>query len=194
MTDRIVNMIKDDSFSDIDIIEAIVRRFPNPEERKEIVTDYRPNLLVYALSMSMRFSLVRFLLRSGADTNFMSHHARTHILVFCCVPSSGCTNRRNRDEMCDIDNAIALLAYGADPNAPGQIRSVLYMSIAFNGNHIVPTLLVHGARMSDDEYATLRITHPDKLKIVTDFYHCVSLRRIAFHHIAIARVKMWNER
>lgn len=88
--------------------------------------------------------------------------------------------------MNDVDNVTTILSCGADPNAIGQVRSVLYGSICFRGEHVTHTLMLHGARMTSSEYAALQRIRPKKLKKITDLYHSISLRRIAFHHITIS--------
>lgn len=189
MSHAISGMIKDDSYSDHDIIQRLLRLYPEPEERKEFVTVHRPTLLLHALRTPLMWSLVRFLLRSGANPNLISESGM-HILSFCSTVAGRVDPKI---ALHDIDNLVALLAYGADPNASGQASSVLYSEVAFGYHHVVPTLLAHGARMSDNEYVSLRMTHPEKLKLVADFYSGVSLRRIACHHIVIARVRELNE-
>jgi ankyrin repeat protein len=177
----ILSMIDDHTYSEDSIIDEIVRLYPDHTLRKVFVNSVRPNtggltLLTRALSEPRRCNLARFLIRSGADPNMITH-AGIHVLSFHAMDDSA---------MNDIDNVTTLLSCGADPNAFGQVRSVLYGSICFRGGHVTHVLLLHGARMSSSEYVTLQRDYPEKLKLITDFYDCVSLRRIAFHHITIS--------
>lgn len=181
MMEYILSMIDDHTYSEDVIVDEIVRLYPDHTLRKVFVNSVRPNtggltLLTKALIEPRRCNLVRFLIQSGAVPNMITHSG-IHVLSF---------HATNDSTMDDVDNVITLLSCGADPNALGQVRTVLYCSICFRGEHVTLTLMLHGARMTSSEYVTLQKNRPKKLKKMTDLYHGISLCRIAFHHITIS--------
>lgn len=185
MVEFIASMIIDGTVSNESIINEIVSRYPDPEERKLAINTYRPNtngcnLLTCALSSRRRHDLVKFLIRSGADPNWKTHNS-THALVF-----------RSLHIQTDIDNLMILLACGADPGALSQKQSILYESLAYYGLQEMPmsqALLTHGASITEEEYEIIRKDRRGNLVVLTDFHKHISLRKIAFHHVTLAIIR-----
>lgn len=177
--------------SEDDMISDIIRCYPDIDERRRAVNIPRKGgftLLTYALShKDFKGKLVHFLLQSGADPNWITKSG-THTLWF----------NNYIDETITLYNMRLLLAYGSDPNRPGQARSVLYGhvrdTIAIRGSVICPMqgsaihlLLIHGAQMDDRDARDLR--GGKGMKIVANFYNNVSLRQIALHRIRLDQLR-----
>lgn len=173
------------SLSEDDMISEIIRCYPDIDERRRVVNIPRKGgftLLTYALSCNeFKGKLVRFLLQSGADPNWITKSG-IHTLLFNNYTNESITHY----------NIMLLLAYGSDPNRPGQARSVLYGYV--RDTVIYPThestihpLLIHGAQMDDRDDRDLR--GGKVMKIVADFYNNVSLRQIALHRIRLDHLR-----
>lgn len=182
MVESIARMISSNSFDCSSIINAIASRYPDLDERKSVINTYRPgtngcNLLTCALACQQRnrTTVVKFLLQSGADPNWRTHSG-THVLVF-----------RSYSAKTDVDNLMALLAYGADPNAVSHTYSILYKNIISLHRHTAHVLLTHGASITEEEHVLLR-TRQRCMEIITDFYDHISLRKIALHHIRLRQI------
>lgn len=169
-----------------DMISEIVRRYPDLDERRKVINTSKYGwltILTYALmSQYPREKLIHFLLKNGADPNWMTQSGH-HTLAY-----------RSHDRDCDISasihNMTLLLAYGADPNRAGQCSSVLYQYTLAPCEHIVNLLLLHGAQMKHRELEALRRAGDRRMKIIEDFYDIVSLRRIALHHIRLDQLRL----
>lgn len=166
-----------------DIIDEIVRRYPNVNERRDVINRPREKrmhgltILTFAVSHAdFKGKLVRFLLQSGADPKFYGY---SHILSFCSGNAA-------------LLNMTTLLAYGADPNTITNRRSsLLYQCAYHHRTHEAHLLLVHGARLNDFDLASLR--HSDKsMKIISDFYDDISLHRMAIHYIRLDQIRTGN--
>lgn len=166
-----------------DIIDEIVRRYPNVNERRDAINRPREKrmhgltILTFALShVDFKGKLVRFLLQSGADPNWITEDGYSHVLSFCSGNDA-------------LINMTTLLAYGADPNTnTGRGFSPLYKYAYHHKTHEVYLLLIHGARLNDFDLASLR--RCDKsMKIISDFYDDISLRRMALHYIRLDQIR-----
>jgi len=181
MVEFIATMIMNDTVSNESIINEIVRRYPDPEERKMAINSSRPrtdglNLLTCALSNRRRHDLVEFLMQSGADPNWKTRNG-THVLVF-----------RSLHVQTDIDNLMTLLACGADPGALSQGYSIIYDDLIYHRSKYQPisqVLLTHGASIAEEEYEILRRRCRVNLNALLDFHRRLSLRRIALHHVRL---------
>lgn len=181
MVEYIAIMIrKTDSIEDTFIINEIVRRYPELEERETVINSERPdtngcNLLTCALSCTKRSAIVRFLLRNGANPNWRTHNGTPAILF------------RSQCVKTDVDNIAALLAYGADPNTTSPYISILHKILCDRKESIAHVLLKHGASITKEEHSALR-RYRREMKILSDFYDHISLRGIALHHIKLGQI------
>lgn len=169
-----------------DIIDEIVRRYPDVNERRDVINRPREigihglTILTFAVSrIDFKGKLVRFLLQSGADPNWITEAGYSHVLSFCASDAA-------------LLNMTTLLAYGADPNTITNRRSsLLYQCAYHHKTREAHLLLVHGARLNDFDLASLR--HSDKsMKIISDFYDDISLHRMAIHYIRLDQIRTGN--
>lgn len=163
-----------DNFSDEeDIINEIVRRYPDVEERRLAINTPRDcgyTILTFALSQhTFSGELVRFLLHSGSDPNHMSNIG-THTISF-----------HSANEPVALRNMMLLLAYGADPKN-GDVLSMHTWADQVNFIHL---LLLHEVRMGAHDIEILRDHH-----IISDFYNRVTLRSMALHHIILHQLRL----